>query len=721
MRKISVGNRLTAQVATARTGCVVTLAGTIDETFDGAKLRAEARGHVLFDLDEVKRITSFGVREWIRLVSAVEVPYLGYLRARPALVTQFNIVFKFAGRGHLISLYAPYVCDCGNEFEILFDLRRDHATLADFSPPTWSCPQCSEQAILDEVPSTYFGYIASVPAPRMPPGAEALLDGKDAPPAFKMDKEVAGNLTALWLSGEIDDRTRFRRILDGLEGDVVAVLDGLMGATTAGLATFLERAGGTGVQLYLARASLETLEALAGVPANPPARVISTRLPFVCTACGHVGRYDLDEARRAALLGPTHPGPACESCGSLTAPEDPRERVVAALARPFALAPRSVRVYLEERPEGMESGVLAATDPSWRPAEEGAAPKADVISGKYRLMRSLGIGGMAEIFLARQVGPEGFDRMVALKRIHPHLAKNDVFVDMFVQEARLSARLSHPNIVPIYDVGQMDGHFYIVMEYVRGWDLATILRFARSLGVAVPTGVGIRIAADICAGLSAAHGYVNETGKHVPVVHRDVSPSNVLVSQRGIVKLTDFGIAKAADTVIPTETGVVKGKIAYMAPERLEGEGETNMDPRQDVFSVGAILHEALRGEFLFHRDSRVATLRAVVYDPVPTIANIRSDVPPEVDEILARALAKKPKARYASAIALHADLDNLLLGHRELPAKTSDVEEWLEALVTRGVEVGVIQRPTDSMPPHLEQSSASTDTRRHPLPGAKT
>jgi serine/threonine-protein kinase len=276
--------------------------------------------------------------------------------------------------------------------------------------------------------------------------------------------------------------------------------------------------------------------------------------------------------------------------------------------------------------------------------------------GPYTLLQRIGAGGMAEIFLARRESPGGVAKVVALKRILPHLAMEPDFVAMFLDEAQLAARLSHPHIAQIYDFGQAEGHYFIAMEYVPGEDLLTIIRRARELGRLTPPHVGALILAAACAALHHAHEQRDEHGHPLGIVHRDVTPSNLLVSHDGVVKLVDFGIAKAERRLTVTEAGALKGKYAYMSPEYALGQP---VDRRSDVFSLGIVGFELLTHRRLFHRESELAVLRAITEEAIPSARSRRDDLPRALDGILARALARDPEARFQSAEDLQLALED--------------------------------------------------------------
>src|SRR5262245_21934690 len=215
--------------------------------------------------------------------------------------------------------------------------------------------------------------------------------------------------------------------------------------------------------------------------------------------------------------------------------------------------------------------------------------------GKYVLVRRLATGGMADIYLARQSGVEGFQKPCVIKRILPQLADDQQFVSMFLDEARIAALLTHPNIVQIFDLGKQDGSYFLAMEHIHGEDLTRILDAERQRGrTALPENIAIRIIAQVAEGLDYAHHAVDEDGLALGIVHRDVSPPNVIVSYAGSVKIVDFGIAKAVVKHSRTEVGVIKGKVPYMSPEQVQG---LELDKRSDIFSLGALLYELSTGQ----------------------------------------------------------------------------------------------------------------------------
>jgi serine/threonine protein kinase len=296
--------------------------------------------------------------------------------------------------------------------------------------------------------------------------------------------------------------------------------------------------------------------------------------------------------------------------------------------------------------------------------------------GNYQLIKKLATGGMAEVWLAKKTGIEGFERHVVVKRILPHLAEDPEFVQMFLNEAKIASRFNHPNIAQIYDLGETAGQYFIAMEFIHGEDLGRVMRRAWSTGQWVARHIALRIVADACQGLYYAHTRSDEQGRPLRVVHRDISPQNILISFDGAVKVVDFGIAKAADQVSMTKSGAIKGKFAYMAPEQAAGKP---LDARSDIFALGLVLYELVTGVRPLKRDSELATLQAALECRIDSPSMV-AEVPQELDDIVMRALAKAPDDRYADAREFQRALEQYLLHSKEL-ATSAEVSDLMSAL----------------------------------------
>ncbi|WP_208723227.1 protein kinase domain-containing protein [Corallococcus llansteffanensis] len=297
--------------------------------------------------------------------------------------------------------------------------------------------------------------------------------------------------------------------------------------------------------------------------------------------------------------------------------------------------------------------------------------------GSYQLLKRLATGGMAQIYLARRPGSDAPDKLLVLKRILPHLSENDEFVRMFLDEARIAARLAHPNVVQIYDLGAEGDTFFIAMEYIHGVDARRLWKRSETAGRPLPVPLVCRILLEASAGLDYAHRKTDATGRPLGIVHRDVSPQNILVTFEGGVKVVDFGIAKAADQATVTRSGVLKGKYSYMSPEQAAGQ---RVDCRSDVFALGVVLHELLTGGRLFKRPSDMLTLGAVAECNVPAPSQVAPRVPADLDAIVLKALAKDPDARYQHAQDLQHALEGWLAAQAQ-PSGTADLAAFMKDL----------------------------------------
>jgi serine/threonine-protein kinase len=255
---------------------------------------------------------------------------------------------------------------------------------------------------------------------------------------------------------------------------------------------------------------------------------------------------------------------------------------------------------------------------------------------------------MATVFLARLSGVGGFQRFTAIKRLHPHLAREPEFIEMFLEEARLAARIHHPNVVPILEIGTSDEGYYIVMEYVEGDTLGRLLARSAQTGQRLPTKVGLRVVIDMLAGLDAAHELKDDDGNPFGIVHRDISPQNVLVGVDGSSRLSDFGVARATAKLSTTRTGQLKGKLAYMAPE--QAKGARDIDRRADIFASGVVLWEVLACRRLFKGDGEADTLNRVLHEPIPPVRSAAPTVPAALEAVVAKALERDRTKRFSTA-----------------------------------------------------------------------
>lgn len=302
--------------------------------------------------------------------------------------------------------------------------------------------------------------------------------------------------------------------------------------------------------------------------------------------------------------------------------------------------------------------------------------------GKYFLLRQLALGGMGEIFLAKLEGPVGFEKLLVIKRILQHHVANQEFIDMFFAEARVAAKLSHSNIVQIYEMGEIEGSYYIAMEYVHGKSLRELIDRARARGEHVPPSLVIDIISELANGLSYAHNATHISGERIGVVHRDVNPHNLLISYSGEVKIIDFGIAKSEMSMNKTETGTIKGKVAYMSPEQSTAE---QVDKRSDIFSVGICLYEALTLFNPFAKANVVSSIEAIRRQDLPPVSQTSHKLA-AFDPIVGKALAKEREGRYRDCNELRDALQGIQLGG-EIERSRLTLEEYMQDMFEDQIE----------------------------------
>ena len=310
------------------------------------------------------------------------------------------------------------------------------------------------------------------------------------------------------------------------------------------------------------------------------------------------------------------------------------------------------------------------------PALSGGQVGPGAVLGKWEIVRRLGSGGMADVYLAHARGEAGFQKLVAIKIMHSHLARNQRAVDHFLDEARLAARVVHPNVVGIQDLGKIGNDYVIVMDYVEGVDLEKLLANARNGPRPVPVNVGLGIVCRICDGLNGAHKAVTPEGQPIGIIHRDVKSANVLVSKQGGVKVVDFGIAKAATQVHLTVAGETKGTPSMMAPEQRVGE---QVDVRADVYSVAAVAYETLTGHAVNLDLAALAHLGVDNWPHLPPPSQLRPDLPPELDAMLLTAMSFERDKRPADCAVFEAMFEQVMKANN-LSASDKDIARWVEA-----------------------------------------
>jgi serine/threonine protein kinase len=330
--------------------------------------------------------------------------------------------------------------------------------------------------------------------------------------------------------------------------------------------------------------------------------------------------------------------------------------------------------------------------------------------GKYYLLERINVGGMAEVFRAKAYGVEGFERLVAVKRILPNIAEDRDFITMFVDEAKIAVQLNHANVAQIFDLGVVDGAYYIALEHIHGRDLRAIFDRCRQGSEPMPIAQACFVLMKVCEGLDYAHNKRDQSGRELHLVHRDVSPQNVLVSFEGEVKIIDFGIAKAAGKGAKTQAGILKGKFGYMSPEQVRG---LPIDRRSDIFSCGIVLYELLTGERLFVGESDFSTLEKVRNVEILPPSTYNRKIPDELERIVLKALAKDVEDRYQNAIDLHDELQAFVYTAGEFYSR-KDLASWMKKVFTREIEAETakLEQFRQIPAPQLQQSAQQAPLR---------
>ncbi len=629
------------------------LSGVIDERFDAATVLREVAPLTILEVSGIRRITSFGVRQWSEAMKALPniVRHLYLVRCPPVFVDQLSMVLNFGGRSEVVSAYATYVCDkCGKEAPTLLDLYGDRPQLAAGQLPEATCADCKLPMQLSDDPQLYVRLVNEFGAKTLEPEAALMLDRTSLHATRKLGRQpeatklVHGQVTLFRLTGTLDGRFRMRRLAAGVEGDVVFDLGEIEGLDATGAERWRELLGelSSAISVTLVDVPQVVLAAIAsGSFTVGGAGLYSYQASFQCADCGNLETRPLraDEPLAACTR-------SCGRCGRTALPATDVALIeqVFQHARPASVSP-AIEEMIRTRHEileraGAESGRVSVNAPG------------DSLA-RYRVLKPLTEGGMAEIFLAVNRGIAGFEKLVVLKKIlRKMLERRQVAVQLFLNEAKIAANLSHPNIVQTFEVGEHGGDLFIAMEYIHGIDVRRLLRQSVLKDKLVPVEQILYIAERTAAALHHAHTAKDLSGRNLNIVHRDVSPSNILLGFDGQVKLLDFGVASAS---VGESFDGLFGKFSYMSPEQLAREP---MDGRSDVFALGVVLHEMLSRKPLFRREKDEETIRAVLRADIPSLAAV---VPPYVEAVIKKALARNRDERYTDARAFQVAIDECI------------------------------------------------------------
>ena len=531
------------------------------------------------------------------------------------------------------------------------------------------------------------------------------------------------------------------RILMGLGGQAPSPGAGANAAVQTGafpVAPALVRATAPLEATPLARATA-SMAAPAPAPAPAPASASSpVPAPTAASASGSAAKFSAEDlfgdilsdlegqsGMTSAWIPAPEPvwGPDAPASGSVrpsaaSVPEPTRTPVPAPAAPRSAWAAGPSAPEADRTPAPASAG-SAALGSAWTPGlpEAGAAPQGEPVLeqfGNYELLEKVAVGGMAELFKARERGGAEAGRIVAIKRILPHLSDNDEFVRMFIEEAKLAAQLDHPNIVQIYDMGKAGGSFYIAMAFIDGRDLRALMRKIREYRLPMPEPLAAAVVLQVAAALDYAHRKRAVDDQELRLVHRDISPQNILISYAGAVKLADFGIAKAANQGSQTQAGALKGKLLYMSPEQAMGEP---LDHRSDLYSLGLVLAELLTGERCFQADSELGVLEKVRLGKVVDVRAANPAMSKAMGGILDRLLVKDVDRRYGSARQLERDLKALLARQGGEPTG-ADLADYVNVLL-KGTREELEHMLASRFAVSLAPAEASVAARAAAGPGA--
>ena len=645
--------RANLELVTAGDVALIDVVGLVDEQFGGFGKLGEVKT-LIINVTGMARITSFGVRQWLKGLDALpkSITALYVLGCPTFFVDQLNMVLNFGGSAQILTVVAPYTCpSCGAESGETIDVLADRVALSKGIVSGKECARCGGKLEFDETPESYFSFVSKYGASSLQPAAAQLLAARglyaapdtaaEKPP--RIIKLVHGSVTYFRIIGTIGPMFRARPFLVGAEGEIVIDLAEIDRFDPSGLREWrrlLKSLAGQVPAVTLVDVGPAFL-AIAGdsITVARNLSVWSVLVPYRCGDCGRLSNESQPlEGASWPLQFVEH---VCSTCGGTTRNEATAE-VLTPLAKSVTSCPPASQKLIKRRDELLSR---ALTDANVAQAGEGATASLvadDTILGKYKIVRRLSAGGMAEVFLAKQIGIGGFEKPIALKRIQRKLLETrHLAIDMFLNEAKIAGRLTHPNIVQVLDVGEVGGALYLAMEYVRGKDLREVVKRLRATRTAMPLGEACLIVREVAQALHHAYWSTDLAGHRLSVVHRDVSPHNVILGYEGTVKLLDFGVAMSAVTE-QAETMIV-GKWLYMSPEHTMNQ---QIDHRSDLFSLGVITYLLCTGTMPFSgADPKeiVRKIRAGQYRPLQQAA---PNIPDALGDLVDRLLSPNPDDR---------------------------------------------------------------------------
>jgi len=695
---------------------LVNVTGLVDENFAGFGTFSATTKTAVINVTGMTRMTSFGVRQWLKGMDALPKTISDiYLLGCPTFfVDQLNMVLNFGGVGQVLSAYAPYTCpSCGVEAGELIDVLAERAALAKGAVPAKECQRCGGTLEFDETPESYFSFVGKYAASVIEPAAAEMLAAQnlyiasvdtaaEKPP--KIIKLVHGSVTYFRIIGAISSMFRARPFLVGAEGEVVIDL------------AEVERFDPLGQREWR-----RLLKSLAGQV--PSVSLVDVNHSFLAVAADSIAiarniaiwsvlvEYTCVDCKRTSQESQTLDGKGwplqfydqvCSRCGGTTV-HNLQPNILAPLQKASTGVPQASSKLISQRAEVLSR---ALTDANVAKAGDSASVSLsadDTILGKYKIVRLLSSGGMAEVFLAKQVGIGGFEKPVALKRIQRQLLESrHLAIDMFLNEAKIAGRLMHPNIVQVLDVGEVDGALYLAMEYVRGKDLREVIKRLRAVRETMSLGDACFIVHEVAQALHHAYWSQDLGGQRLSVVHRDVSPHNIMLGFDGTVRLLDFGVAMSSVT---EQANMIVGKWMYMSPEHTSNQA---LDHRSDLFSLGVIFYLMCCGQMPFTGSDPkdiVRKTRAGQYTPLEELV---PQIPQPIALLVARMLAPNPADRPQTGREIAIALDEIARTF-DLNRSSTDISQFLGRLYPADDAEGGVIEIVHTNPSFAESESLAT------------
>ncbi len=635
------------------------IAGSLDESFRASVVDPGDARQMVLDLSQVTHASSFGVREWVRAIGVARqaVDGLFFVQVSPRILDQLNMVVGFAGGAVVLSFYGIHVCDaCGADELSLYDAQLDRQAFQTLTPPLRQCRVCGSDTQLDDDPAVLFEYVRSAEVVSPPASVVGFLRQPGTRlfevPGLRLAvrQTMALSMTRFQFAGIIDQGFRGRRLVDAAAPAVTIDVEHVRHFDPSGFVhwrTALDELARQGPVL-LAGCPPPMMKRMSEDPRLiGPAQVQSISAPLECPKCKTCRWVTLP----LLTTDPAAAGP-CAKCGE----------AVSAFRQPDLLA--QFRDACRNEPS--RSAPLIRVSPE-KPPDRDVATKAstghvELISGKYEVLCKLAEGGMAQVALVRQHGAMGFRRLAVIKTVRDEFLTDDRRIRLFLEEAKLVARIDYPHVIRVYDLDRVDGSLLMVLEFVHGRNLGEIMRAIAPAGTGIPPAIAATIVADLCLGLGRAH-QSDSSGR--VLVHRDVAPGNVMVTFDGVVKLVDFGLAAWQRSV--EEKDVLLGNPSWMAPECYQEQDAT---PQTDIWGAGLLLLSTILGRNPFRRATVPMTAVAILRETLQ-LGGYGATLPRKLHPIIERCLDKDPGKRYADAVEIAADLRAVIpkLGEVNIPS----------------------------------------------------